>query len=55
VAVFPIILTICVLEVAEVIALLSGNYLALKGFSKKITGMLYIIPGIVLLLSYYLL
>ena len=47
---FPIILTVCVLEVAEVIALLSGNFLALKGFSKKINGRLSMIPGIVLLL-----
>jgi len=50
VAGFPIILTVCVLEVAEVIALLTGNYLALKGFSKKINGRLSIVPGIVLLL-----
>lgn len=50
VAGFPIILTVCVLEVAEVIALLTGNYLALEGFSKKINGRLSIVPGIVLLL-----
>ena len=50
VAGLPIILTVCVLEVAEVIALLSGNFLALKGFPKKINGRLSIIPGIVLLL-----
>jgi len=50
VAGFPIILTVFVLEIAEVIALLSGNLLALKGFSKKINGRLSIIPGIVLLL-----
>jgi len=50
VAGFPIILTVCVLEVAEVIALLSGNFLALKGFSKKINGRLSIVPGIVLIL-----
>jgi len=47
---FPIILTVCVLEVAEVIALLCGNYLALKGFSKKVNERLSIIPGIMLLL-----
>jgi putative Mn2+ efflux pump MntP len=50
VAGFPIILTVCLLEVAELIALLSGNILALKGLSKKINGKLSIIPGIVLLL-----
>jgi len=49
VAGFPIILTVCVLEVAEVISLLTGNFLALKGFSKKINGRLSIIPGVVLL------
>ena len=47
---FPIVLTVFLLEVAEVIALLSGNFLALKGFSKKVNGRLSIIPGIVLLL-----
>lgn len=47
---FPIILTVLLLETAEVIALLSGNFLALKGFSKKVTGRLSMIPGIVLLL-----
>ena len=50
VAGFPIILTVCLLEVAELLALLSGNLLALKGFSKKINGRLSIIPGMVLLL-----
>jgi len=50
VAGFPVVLTVCFLECAEVIALLSGNFLALKGFSKKINGKLSIIPGIVLLL-----
>jgi len=50
VAGFPIILTVCLLEVAEAIALLSGNFLALHGFSKKIVERLSIIPGIVLLL-----
>ncbi|WP_053241670.1 manganese efflux pump [Clostridium sp. DMHC 10] len=50
VAGFPIILTVCLLEVAEVVALLSGNFLALKGFSKKINGKISIIPGVVLLL-----
>jgi putative sporulation protein YtaF len=50
VAGFPIILTVCLLEVAELITLLGGNFLALKGFSKKINGKLTIIPGIVLLL-----
>ena len=49
VAGFPIVITVCLLEVAEVIALLSGNFLALKGFSKKINGKLNIIPGVVLL------
>jgi len=49
VAGFPIVITVCLLEFAEVIALLSGNFLALKGFSKKINGKLSIIPGIVLL------
>ncbi|MBU3181846.1 manganese efflux pump [Clostridium psychrophilum] len=49
VAGFPIVITVCLLEVAEVIALLSGNLLALKGFSKKINGKLNIIPGVVLL------
>jgi len=49
VAGFPIVITVCLLEVAEVIALLSGNILALKGFSKKINGKLNIIPGVVLL------
>ena len=49
VAGFPIIITVCFLEIAEVIALLSGNVLALKGFSKKINGKLNIIPGVVLL------
>jgi putative Mn2+ efflux pump MntP len=47
---FPIILTVLLLETAEVIALLSGNFLALKGFSKKASKKLSIIPGIVLLL-----
>jgi len=50
VAGFPIILTVCVLEAAEVVALLSGNFLALKGFSKNINGRLSILPGVVLLL-----
>lgn len=49
VAGFPIVLTVCLLEVAEVIALLGGNFLALKGFSKKINGKISMIPGIVLL------
>jgi len=49
VAGFPIVITVCLLEIAEVIALLSGNLLALKGFSKKINGKLNIIPGVVLL------
>jgi putative Mn2+ efflux pump MntP len=49
VAGFPIVITVCFLEIAEVIALLSGNLLALKGFSKKINGKLNIIPGVVLL------
>lgn len=46
---FPIVLTVILLEVSELIAILSGNYLAFKGFSKKINGKLCIIPGIVLL------
>ena len=37
VAGFPIVLTVILLEVAELIAILSGNYLAFKGFSKKLT------------------
>jgi putative Mn2+ efflux pump MntP len=49
VAGFPIVITVCFLEIAEVIALLGGNVLALKGFSKKINGKLNIIPGVVLL------
>jgi putative Mn2+ efflux pump MntP len=32
------------------IALLSGNYLAFKVFSKKVNGKLAIIPGILLIL-----
>jgi putative Mn2+ efflux pump MntP len=47
---FPIVLTVLLLEAAEVIALFSGNFLALKGFSKKVNGRLSIIPGIVLIL-----
>ena len=47
---FPIVSTVILLEVAEMIALLSGNYLAFKGFSKKISGKLIIIPGILLIL-----
>ena len=47
---FPIVLTVILLEVAEMIALLSGNYLAFKGFSKKVNGKLLIIPGILLIL-----
>jgi putative sporulation protein YtaF len=50
VAGFPIILTVLLLEVAELIMILSGNFLAIKGFSKKINGRLSIIPGIVLIL-----
>ena len=50
VAGFPIVLTVRLLEVAELIMILSGNFLALKGFSKKINGRLSIIPGIVLIL-----
>jgi putative Mn2+ efflux pump MntP len=50
VAGFPIVLTVILLELAELIAILSGNYLAFKGFSKKVNGRLSIIPGIVLLL-----
>jgi putative Mn2+ efflux pump MntP len=47
---FPIILTVFLLEAAEMIAILSGNYLAFKGLSKKVNGKLAIIPGIVLIL-----
>ena len=47
---FPIVLTVLLVEAAEVIALFSGNFLALKGFSKKTNGKLSMIPGIVLLL-----
>lgn len=50
VAGFPVALTVILLEVAEIIAILSGNYLAFKGFSKKVNGRLSIIPGIVLIL-----
>ena len=50
VAGFPIVLTVILLEVAELIMILAGNLLAIKGFSKKINGRLSIIPGIVLLL-----
>ena len=47
---FPTVLTVILLEVAEMIAILGGNYLAFKGFSKKINGKLSIVPGIVLIL-----
>jgi putative Mn2+ efflux pump MntP len=47
---FPIVLTVILLEVGEMIALLSGNFLAFKGFSKKVSGKLVIIPGILLIL-----
>lgn len=50
VAGFPIILTVILLEVAELIAVLSGNFLAFKGLSKRVNGKLTIIPGIVLIL-----
>lgn len=50
VAGFPIVLTVILLEVSELIMILGGNYLAFKGFSKKINGRLSIIPGIVLIL-----
>ena len=50
VAGFPIVLTVILLEVSEVLAILSGNYLAFKGFSKKVNGRLSIIPGILLLI-----
>lgn len=50
VAGFPIVLTVILLEVSELIMILAGNYLAFKGFSKKINGRLSIIPGIVLIL-----
>jgi putative Mn2+ efflux pump MntP len=47
---FPIVLTVLLLEAAEVIALFSGNFLALKGFSKKVNGRLSMVPGTVLLI-----
>lgn len=47
---FPIVLTVILLEVAEVITISCGNYLAFKGFSKKVNGKLSIIPGVVLIL-----
>ncbi len=47
---FPVILTVCLLEVSEMIMILFGNFLALKGLSKKVSGKLSIIPGIILLL-----
>lgn len=47
---FPVVLTVCVLEVSEMIMILFGNFLALKGLSKKISGKLSIIPGVILLL-----
>lgn len=46
---FPIVLTVLLLETAEVIAILTGNYLAFKGLSKKVNGKLSIIPGVVLI------
>lgn len=46
---FPVILTVFLLEVAEIVALLAGNFLALKGFSKKVNGRLSMIPGLVLI------
>jgi putative Mn2+ efflux pump MntP len=50
VAGFPIVLTVILLEVSEMIAILSGNFLAFKGFSKKVNGRLSLIPGIILIL-----
>lgn len=50
VAGFPIVLTVILLEVSELIAILSGNYLAFKGFSQKVHGRLSIIPGVLLIL-----
>jgi putative sporulation protein YtaF len=47
---FPVVLTVFLLELAELIAISTGNFLALKGFSKKVNKKLSIIPGIVLLL-----
>lgn len=47
---FPVVITVLLLEAAEVIAILSGNYLAFKGLSKKVNGKLSIIPGIVLIM-----
>ena len=47
---FPVIITVFLLEIADVIALLTGNFLALKGFSKKVNRRLSIIPGIVLII-----
>lgn len=50
VAGFPIVLSVFLLEIAELITLLVGNYLAIKGLSKRVNGKLAIIPGIVLLI-----
>lgn len=47
---FPVVLTVILLEASELIMIAGGNYLAFKGFSKKINGRLSIMPGIVLLL-----
>ncbi len=47
---FPIIMTVILLELSELLAILCGNYLAFKGFSKKVNGRLQIIPGIILLI-----
>jgi len=47
---FPVVLTVCTLEISEMIMILFGNFLALKGLSKKVSGKLSIIPGIILLL-----
>lgn len=50
VAGFPVVLTVIFLEVSELITILTGNYLALKGLSKKINGRISILPGIILIL-----
>lgn len=47
---FPVVLTVCTLEISEMIMILFGNFLALRGLSKKVSGKLSIIPGIILLL-----
>jgi putative Mn2+ efflux pump MntP len=50
VAGFPVILAVFLMKVSQVISVSGGNYLAFKGFSKKVNGKLSILPGIVLIL-----